>query len=140
VEKRYLALVRGIPPEHGVIDYAIPRKPGGERVPAVTEVRRLAVYGRYSLVGVHGRTLEVTDGEAVLRDGDTSETFAEDDPLEALRRVLPHRSPAVGDPAEPGGVVRRGARDSRRHRRGHAVGRDADREVSPRAVQGDGPD
>ena len=60
-----------------------------------------ARYGRYSLVGVHGRTLEVRDGEATLHDGDSQETFAEADPLEALRRVLPHRSPAVGDPAFP---------------------------------------
>lgn len=76
VEKRYLALVRGIPPEHGVIDYPIPRKPGGERVPAVTEVRRLAVYGRYSLV------------EAVPRTGR----------LHQIRRHLKHIScPLIGD-------------------------------------------
>jgi tRNA pseudouridine65 synthase len=56
VEKRYLALVRGIPPEHDVIDYAIPGKPDGPRVPAVTEIHRLAVYGRYSLVEALPRT------------------------------------------------------------------------------------
>jgi tRNA pseudouridine65 synthase len=76
VEKRYLALVRGIPPEHGVIDHPIPRKPGGERVPAVTEVRRLAVYGRYSLV------------EAVPRTGR----------LHQIRRHLKHIAcPLIGD-------------------------------------------
>jgi tRNA pseudouridine65 synthase len=42
VEKRYLALVRGVPPESGVIDYAIPRDDGGPRVPAVTRFRRVA--------------------------------------------------------------------------------------------------
>jgi tRNA pseudouridine65 synthase len=50
VEKRYLALVRGIPPEAGVIDHPVPRGPGGPRVPAVTEFRRLAIFERYSLV------------------------------------------------------------------------------------------
>ena len=50
VEKRYLALVRGIPPEAGVIDSPVPRSPGGPRVPAVTEYRRLAVFERYALM------------------------------------------------------------------------------------------
>jgi tRNA pseudouridine65 synthase len=36
VEKRYLALVRGVPPETGVIDHAIPNGEGGPRVPALT--------------------------------------------------------------------------------------------------------
>jgi tRNA pseudouridine65 synthase len=42
VEKRYLALVRGAPPESGVIDYPIPRSEGGPRVPAVTRYRLVA--------------------------------------------------------------------------------------------------
>ena len=58
-----------------------------------------ARYGRYSLVGVHGRTLEVRGEQATLHQGGTTETYEARDPLEALRRVLPHRSPAVGDPA-----------------------------------------
>jgi tRNA pseudouridine65 synthase len=41
-DKRYLALVRGVPPSEGVIDYAIPKTEGGERVPAVTRFRLLA--------------------------------------------------------------------------------------------------
>jgi tRNA pseudouridine65 synthase len=36
VDKRYLALVRGTPPESGVIDHPIPKSEGGPRVPAVT--------------------------------------------------------------------------------------------------------
>ena len=56
VEKRYLALVRGIPPETGVIDSPVPRSPGGPRVPAVTEYRRLAVFERYALVEVRPLT------------------------------------------------------------------------------------
>lgn len=50
VEKRYLALVRGIAPESAVIDHPLPREEGGRRVPAVTEIRRLGVFERYSLV------------------------------------------------------------------------------------------
>jgi len=50
VEKRYLALVRGIPTEAGVIDSPVPRAPGGPRVPAITEYRRLATFERYALM------------------------------------------------------------------------------------------
>jgi tRNA pseudouridine65 synthase len=50
VRKRYLALVRGITPEQGVIDHPIPKDEDGPRVPAVTEYRRLATFERYSLV------------------------------------------------------------------------------------------
>lgn len=56
VEKRYLALVRGIPPEQGVIDHPIPRAPGGPRVPAVTEFRRLGTFERYALLEALPRT------------------------------------------------------------------------------------
>jgi anthranilate synthase component 1 len=58
-----------------------------------------ARYGRYSLVGVHGRTLQVRGGRALLTDGVSTQEYDAPDPLEALRGVLPHRSPAVGDPA-----------------------------------------
>lgn len=50
VEKRYLALVRGIPPEAGLIDHPVPKDEDGPRVPAATEFRRLAVFERYALV------------------------------------------------------------------------------------------
>jgi tRNA pseudouridine65 synthase len=56
VEKRYLALVRGIPPEEGVIDHPVPRAPGGPRVDAVTAFRRLAIFERYALVEACPRT------------------------------------------------------------------------------------
>ena len=56
VQKRYLAITRGHPPEHAVIDHAIPREPGGERVPAVTEIWRRDTFGRYALVEAHPRT------------------------------------------------------------------------------------
>jgi len=50
VAKRYLALVRGNPPEAATIDHPIPRAEDGPRVPAVTEVTTLARAGRYALV------------------------------------------------------------------------------------------
>jgi tRNA pseudouridine65 synthase len=56
VAKRYLALVRGIPPEEGVIDHPIPRDEDGPRVPALTEFRRLATFERYALVEARPRT------------------------------------------------------------------------------------
>lgn len=56
LDKRYVALVRGVPPEAGIIDHPVPREPGGERVPAVTEYRRLEVFGRYALVEARPRT------------------------------------------------------------------------------------
>lgn len=56
VRKRYLALVRGITPDEGVIDHPIPREDDGPRVPAVTEFRRLGTFERYSLVEAFPRT------------------------------------------------------------------------------------
>jgi tRNA pseudouridine65 synthase len=56
VEKRYLAIVRGHPPDEVVIDHPIPGREDGPRVPAVTEVRRLGVWERYALVEARPRT------------------------------------------------------------------------------------
>jgi tRNA pseudouridine65 synthase len=55
-EKRYLAIVRGHPPEEAVIDHPVPSGPGGPRVGAVTEIRRLGVWERYALVEATPRT------------------------------------------------------------------------------------
>ncbi len=57
VAKRYLALVRGIPPESGVIDHPVKRTlRGKERVPAVTEYRRLSTFERYTLMEARPRS------------------------------------------------------------------------------------
>ncbi len=56
VEKRYLALARGEPDEHAVVDYAIPKGVGKARVAAVTELRRLFAGGWFSLVEARPRT------------------------------------------------------------------------------------
>jgi len=49
-DKRYLAITRGHPPDHLMIDHAIPRAPGEERVAARTEIWRREAFGRYALV------------------------------------------------------------------------------------------
>jgi tRNA pseudouridine65 synthase len=56
IEKRYLALTRGHPPDQGVIDHAIPRAPGEERVPAQTAYERLGTFERYALVLAQPKT------------------------------------------------------------------------------------
>jgi tRNA pseudouridine65 synthase len=48
--KRYLALTRGHPPDHGLIDNPVPRAPGEPRVPAQTEYFRIGTFERYALV------------------------------------------------------------------------------------------
>jgi tRNA pseudouridine65 synthase len=55
-DKRYLAITRGHPPEHRLLDYAIPSAPGEPRVPAVTELWRKETFGRYALVEARPRT------------------------------------------------------------------------------------
>ena len=55
-DKRYVAITRGHPPPHAVIDHAIPPEPGAPRVPAVTEVWCTETFGRYALVEARPRT------------------------------------------------------------------------------------
>jgi len=42
IDKRYLALVRGAPPDHALIDHALAPEPGLDKKPAQTEITRLA--------------------------------------------------------------------------------------------------
>jgi tRNA pseudouridine65 synthase len=75
-DKRYLAITRGHPAEHVVLDHAIPKAPGEARVPATTEFWRRETFGRYALV------------EARLHSGR----------LHQIRRHLKHLScPIIGD-------------------------------------------
>ncbi len=55
-DKRYFAITRGHPAEHLVIDHAIPKAPGEDRVPAKTEVWRKDTFGRYALVEARPHT------------------------------------------------------------------------------------
>src|SRR5262249_35722259 len=59
-----------------------------------------ARYGRYSFVGVRGRTVVIDGDEAVVWDAgyEELERFPTDDPLEALRGVLPSVEPGSGYP------------------------------------------
>ncbi len=54
-EKIYQCLTRGHPQDQ-TIDHAIPKAPGEERVPAVTDVKCLESFGRYALVEARPRT------------------------------------------------------------------------------------
>jgi tRNA pseudouridine65 synthase len=56
VEKRYLALVRGAPPETLSIDHALTPEDGGVAQAASTDVRRLAQFGRYAWVEARPQT------------------------------------------------------------------------------------
>jgi tRNA pseudouridine65 synthase len=88
MEKRYLALVRGTPPDEGVIDHAIPRSEGGERVPAMTRFRRLA-------------RSPVDRCSLVLAQPETGR-------LHQIRRHLHHIShPIVGDVNHGSGAINR---------------------------------
>jgi tRNA pseudouridine65 synthase len=88
VEKRYIALVRGTPPDSGVVDYAIQKKEGGPRVPAVTRFRRIA-------------TSAVDRCSLVLAMPETGR-------LHQIRRHLRHiNHPLVGDVTHGSGEVNR---------------------------------
>ncbi|MEM7674786.1 MAG: pseudouridine synthase [Myxococcota bacterium] len=91
IDKRYWAIVRGVPPDVGHIDHPIPRVKDGPRVPAVSRFVRLYDWGRYALVEVQPLTGR----------------------LHQVRRHLKHIShPIIGD-------VRYGKGDHNRHWRQH---------------------
>ena len=56
VTKRYLALVRGAPPDETRIEHALSREDGGPPRPATTELRTLSRFGRYALVEATPKT------------------------------------------------------------------------------------
>ena len=58
IEKTYLALVRGAPPDEGIVDYPIQKREDGPRVPAVTRFRVVgrSQVDRCSLVEAHPET------------------------------------------------------------------------------------
>jgi tRNA pseudouridine65 synthase len=88
VAKGYLALVRGAPPEEGVIDYAIQKREDGPRVSAVTRFRRLGCsdVDRCALVLAHPETGR----------------------LHQVRRHLRHiNHPLVGDVKHGSGAINR---------------------------------
>ncbi len=56
IEKTYVALVRGVAPAQRVVDHPVPKDEGGERVPAITELRRLWEGPQFSLVAARPLT------------------------------------------------------------------------------------
>jgi tRNA pseudouridine65 synthase len=56
VDKRYLALVRGVPPAELSIDHPLVPEDGKEAQPATTHVRLLAQFGRYAWVEARPQT------------------------------------------------------------------------------------
>jgi tRNA pseudouridine65 synthase len=91
VKKRYVALVRGTPPDSVRVDHPLSQEGNKPSQPAATSIRTLARYGRYSLV------------EATPETGRTHQ----------IRRHLKHLScPIIGD-------VRYGKGDHNRWFRAH---------------------
>ncbi len=94
IEKRYLMLVRGKPPDGDVIDHPIARRPKGPKVPAVTEYRRLAT------ADCQPRTVSLV--EARPRSGR----------LHQIRRHMKHiHHPLLGDANYGKGALNRAMRD-----------------------------
>ncbi|MBX3183149.1 MAG: pseudouridylate synthase [Polyangiaceae bacterium] len=88
VEKVYWALVRGRPPDEGLIDYAVPRAEGASRVPAVTAFRVMgrSPVDRCSLVEARPKTGR----------------------LHQVRRHLKHiHHPLIGDVRHGSGAINR---------------------------------
>jgi tRNA pseudouridine65 synthase len=91
VDKRYLALVRGIPPAEGHIDHPIPKTERGPRVPAQTSYRTRCARGRFALVEAQPHTGR----------------------LHQIRRHLKHAGhPVVGDVNYGRGEINRWFRES----------------------------
>jgi tRNA pseudouridine65 synthase len=88
-DKRYLALVRGAPPDTGLIDHPIPRREDGPRVPAVTSfVRRATVATTFIDRAGLERAQSYSLVEAQPRSGR----------LHQVRRHLKHAGhPLIGD-------------------------------------------
>jgi tRNA pseudouridine65 synthase len=85
VRKSYVALVRGVAPEHELVDHPVPKDEAGPRVPARTRVTRLAM---------------VTVGDSPLRERRYSLVRAEPETgrFHQVRRHLKHLGhPVVGD-------------------------------------------
>ena len=88
VEKTYLALVRGDPPDEGVIDHPIPRREGGPRVPATTRF----------LVRARGRDVAPAELPPDIRRVSLVEARPLSGRLHQVRRHLKHLShPLIGD-------------------------------------------
>ncbi|MBL9101108.1 MAG: pseudouridylate synthase [Myxococcales bacterium] len=114
VSKKYLAIVRGAPPDAAVIDHPIPRSEDGPRVPAVTAIRTLHRAGRYAVVAAAPRTGRLHQirrhlkhiscpliGDVRYGKGEHNRLFRERHDLHRLAlhaRVLRLAHPTTGEP------------------------------------------
>lgn len=115
IEKTYLALVRGVAPAQLVVDHPVPKDEGGERVPAITELRRLwegphcslvearPLTGRFHQIRRHLKHLHhPIIGDTNYGDGATNRRFRELGltrlALHAVRLRLAH--PRTGAPLD----------------------------------------
>ena len=88
VEKTYLALVRGDPPDEGVVDHPIPRREDGPRVPAVTSFR----------TRFRGTASAPRDLAPEIRRASLVEARPRTGRLHQVRRHMKHLShPLIGD-------------------------------------------
>lgn len=88
LQKTYLALVRGSPPDEGTIDHPIPRREDGPRVPALTHFRTLH---RVSQSPPEGLPPDICRVSLVLAEPQTGR-------LHQVRRHLKHiHHPLIGD-------------------------------------------
>jgi tRNA pseudouridine65 synthase len=87
-EKCYLALVRGIAPDEGLVDHPIPRREDGPRVPAVTAFRRRFAVSAATAIDLPAPVQRCSLVEARPRTGR----------LHQVRRHLKHvNHPLIGD-------------------------------------------
>src|SRR5262249_36286147 len=104
VDKTYLALVRGVPPEEGVVDHPIPRREDGPRVPALTAFRRLHAVDPATCESPAARALRAS--ALVLARPRTGR-------VHQVRRHMKHIDhPIIGDANYGKGVINRAFRDA----------------------------
>lgn len=106
VEKVYLALVRGSPPDEGTIDHPIPRREDGPRVPAITTFRTL--FRVASTAPGAGDRAGAEDVASVLRRASLVEARPRTGRLHQVRRHMKHVShPLIGDANYGKGAINR---------------------------------
>ena len=113
VEKVYLALVRGSPPDEGTIDHPIPRREDGPRVPAVTTFRTLFRVASTAVddpaaSSVTSGSAPAADVASVLRRASLVEARPRTGRLHQVRRHMKHVShPLIGDANYGKGAINR---------------------------------
>ena len=112
VTKRYLVLVRGRPPDYGLVEHAIPRREGGPRVPAATAYARLQVVSVPVFADETCESHAEPHAAAASRSFSLVEAVPRTGRLHQLRRHFKHLGhPVVGDANYGRGELNRLCRD-----------------------------